>query len=231
MHRPKTLSVLVALVVFAAACGGSENDTASDDAGFVVQGEQNVDLASTTTTVASAGEEGAGGAGEGSGVPTFDETESTIPTGEEDDPDGEFFDSVGDFMSCLTSEGYGFLGIPSEDLDETAPVNDPGYIDALRGCAASSQIVDKMQAAEDTSDLTAEEIEESNRAFTQFVDCLKGLGWVIPPLTPDENGVLQTPYFEIARSWVPPDGTSILGDGTIDTNDFVECGFAQDALI
>lgn len=241
MHHPHAnrasgvrTTVLVVVAMLAASCGGDSGSTEADGAGFVVQGEQSVDLDTATTTTAAATEEGAGGAAEGgdgsSAAPSFDETESTIPTNEEEDADGEFFDAVGGFMQCLSTEGYGFIGIPSRDLDETAPVNDPGYIDALTGCAASTQIVDKMEAAEDTSSLSPEEIEESNRAFGVFVDCLKGLGWIIPPLTPDENGVLRTPYIEIARSWTPPDGTSILGDGTIETDDFVDCGFSQTEL-
>ena len=162
-------------------------------------------------------------------MPTFDETEDTIPTDEEEDPDSEFFEAVGDFMACLTTEGYGFIGIPNDD-DPTAPVNDPGYLEALGGCAASTQILSKMEAAEDTSNLTALEIEESNRLFGEFVDCLKGRGWTIPDPTPDENGVLQPPYIEIARDWIPPDGTSIIDDDSFNTDDFAECGLSPDTL-
>jgi hypothetical protein len=227
-HAAATVAVLG---FFAAACGGgSDTESAAAGPGFVLQGEQTIDIETPTTTTAAVFEATAPGAAESAGAPTFDETESTLPTNEEDDPDGEFFDSVGDFMSCLTTEGYSFLGIPSQDLEPTAPVNDPGYIDALTGCAASSQIVTKMRAAEDTSDMTAEEIETSNREFTIFVDCLKGRGWTIPDPTPDENGVLQPPYVEIAQTWTPPDGASILADGSVNTDDFTECGFTRDAL-
>ena len=121
------------------------------------------------------------------------------------------------------------MGIP-DGGDETSPVNDPGYGEALGGCAASTQIITKMDAAEDTSNLTAAEIEETNRAFTDFVDCLKGRGWDIPAPTPDQNGVLQPAYVEIAQTWVPPNGTSILADGSIETDDFAECGFTPDTL-
>lgn len=220
--------IVAALGVLAAACGGgSGDDGAAEPPDFVVQGERSVELETTVPAIPS--DQAQAGAGEAGGVPTFDETESTIPTGDEEDPDAEFFDAVGDFMACLSTEGYTFMGIP-DGGDETAPVNDPSYGEALGGCAASTQIVTKMTAAEDTSGLTAAEIEESNRAFTDFVDCLKGRGWDIPTPTPDENGVLQPAYVEIAQTWVPPDGTSIMTDGSIETDDFAECGFTPDAF-
>ena len=138
--------------------------------------------------------------------------------------DGEFFDSVGEFFQCLTTEGYGFLGLPN-DGDEADPVNDPGYGQALGSCAASTQIVNKMQASQDNSDLTAEEIEEQNRGFGAFVDCLTGRGWTIPPLTPDEDGVLQPSYIEMVQTWETPEGAAIVGDGGLQVDDFVGCGF------
>ena len=51
-----------------------------------------------------------------------------------------------------------------------------------------------------------------------------------PDPTPDENGVLQPPYVEIARDWRTPDGDPLLSDGSIQTDDFAECGLTQDAL-
>jgi len=222
--------LLAVLALLATACGGGDADASTDEGGLVFQGAQNVDVpATTTSTTAAPADDASAGAGEGGGVPTFDETQDTIPTDEEEDPDGEFFDAVGDFMACLSTEGFGFIGIPNGD-DATAPVNDPGYREALGSCAASTQILSKMEAAEDTSDLTAEEIEENNRAFGVFVDCLIGRGWTIPAPTPDENGVLQPPYIEIARDWTPPGGGSIIDDDSFNTDDFGECGFTQDAL-
>jgi hypothetical protein len=109
MHHPHAnrasgvrTTVLVVVAMLAASCGGDSGSTEADGAGFVVQGEQSVDLDTATTTTAAATEEGAGGAAEGgdgsSAAPSFDETESTIPTNEEEDADGEFFDAVGGFM-------------------------------------------------------------------------------------------------------------------------------------
>jgi hypothetical protein len=223
--KPRLVTISLVLTLFATACGsGSAADTVEGAAAgdFVLQGEESLEEAPPTTTTESA-DQGSAGAAEG-GTPDFDTTEDTIPQ-EEEDPDSEFFDAVGEFMACLGTEGYTFLGIPSAEGDPNDPVNDPGYRSALGDCAALTQIVSKMEAAEDTSDLTAEEIETQNRQFGIFVDCLIGRGWTIPTPTPDDNGVLQPRYIEIAQTWIPPDGTPLLSDGSINTDDFAECGF------
>lgn len=235
MHRLRRLAVLAAIFALAAtACGGGGDDDETTDVltDFVVQGDDAVDLSDSTTTTEAAPDAGASGAGEsnagesnaGDDDQGFDVTEDTIPDGEEETPEGEFFDAVGVFMSCLDSEGYTFIGIPNGG-DESEPVNDPGYGSALGDCAARSEIVSKMEAAEDSSRFSAEEIEERNRGFTVFVDCLIGRGWTIPPLTPDANGSLQPPYVELASSWIPPDGGSLL-DGELN-DDFGDCGISQ----
>jgi len=230
-RTPRLIAAFLTIALLAAACGGgSESETANQPAAndFVVQGDDVLDDAQLPPDETAPAEEPGAGASKSEGPsdpPQFDVTEETIPTDEEEDADGEFFDAVGVFTSCLTTEGYGFIGIPSEDLEETDPVNDPGYLDALSQCAASSQIISKMEAAEDTSSLTAEEIETQNREFVVFVDCLTGRGWTIPTPTPDEKGVLQPAYIELARTWVPPDGTGLLSNGEFNTDDFGECGF------
>lgn len=230
--RVSTAFVVAAL--FAAACGGGDSDTEAggqnlvDD--FVIQGDETLDPDATTTTT-EAPVEGGAGASEtddgDDGGPAFDETEDTIPDGEEQSPEGEFFDSVGVFMSCLETEGYGFIGIPNGG-DVSEPVNDPGYTSALGTCAAKSEIQATMAAAQDTSRFTAEEIEERNRGFVDFVDCLRGRGWIIPELTPDENGSLQPPYIDMARLWEGPDGSGLI-DGEVN-DDFAGCGATPDQI-
>ena len=220
--------ILIALFVFplfAAACGGSGDDTETGAPNFVVQGEQTLDDEITTTTEAPA-DFGATGASEAGGeAPAFDETSDTIPDGEEETPEGEFFDAVGVFMQCLNVSGFGFLGIPNDDPEN--PANDEGYRDALSDCAARSEIVSKMTAAEDTSRFSAEEIEERNRGFVEFTDCLKGRGWKTPSLSPDENGSIIPGYAEMAQAFEGPDGSGLI-DGQVN-DDFADCG-AGDAF-
>jgi hypothetical protein len=237
VHRtPRLIAALLPIALFAAACGGgSETGTANTPAAndFVIQGDDVLDDAQLPPEETGPDEEQSGGASESEGPadpPEFDVTEDTLPVGEEEDADSVFFEAVGEFTQCLTVEGYDFIGIPNEDLPATDPVNDPGYLDSLGQCAASSQIISKMAAAEDTSSLTAEEIETQNREFNVFVDCLTGRGWTIPTPTPDENGVLQPPYVELAQTWVPPDGTGLLDGGEFNTDDFGECGFNSNQL-
>jgi hypothetical protein len=216
----RTASVALVMTTAATACGGGSSSEAS--APIIVQDQPDIVIETTSTTIGVTPIDA-----EIPAVPQFDTTDDGIPD-EEEDPDGEFFDSVGDFFQCLTTEGYDFIGIPNGG-DEADPVNDPSYGQALGSCAASTQIIAKMQAADDTSDLTAEEIEEQNRNFTIFVDCLTGRGWTIPPLTPDENGVLQPPYVELAQTWQTPDGGSIVGDGELQADDLTGCGFNPSA--
>ncbi|MDW3218572.1 MAG: hypothetical protein R8F63_08140 [Acidimicrobiales bacterium] len=228
-------TALVAIALFATACGGGDSDAEAGGQGvlddFVIQGDESLDPDAITTTTEPPAE-GGGGASEtddsgDEGDQQFDETEDTIPDGEEETPEGEFFDSVGVFMSCLDSEGYGFIGIPNGG-DVSEPVNDPGYTSALSTCAAQSQIVSKMEAAQDTSRFSAEEIEERNRGFVAFVDCLRGRGWIIPELTPDENGSLQPPYIDMARLWEGPDGSGLI-DGEVN-DDFANCGATPEQI-
>ncbi len=215
---------MAALAVTTAACGGgSENADAAD--GEVITGklvDQNgieLDADAVTTTTGSATADAGGGAAEG-GDPGA--TEDTIPQ-EEQTADEVFFDSVGTFMSCMDVEVGGFIGLPDSFADaasgdQSQPVNQPAYLDALQSCAARSNIINTMQAAEDSSRFTPEEIEERNRNFIAFRDCLIGRGWSIPEPSPDENGLLFHSYMEAARDWAAPEGQSIL-----DTDDLGEC--------
>ena len=225
---PKLLATAFALALLASACGSADESVATEGsagAGFVVQGEEALPDGVTAPT-SEAPDESAGRAAEAATL-EFDVTESTLPQDDEEDPDSEFFAALGDFQACLGTDGYRFIGLPTEG-DPTEPVNDPGYVDALIECAALTQIVAKMEAAEDTSTLTAEEIESQNRDFTLFVDCMVGRGWTIPEPTPDQNGVLQPGYAELAETWIPPDGGSLLSDEDLNADDFLECGFDPD---
>ncbi|MEM7140020.1 MAG: hypothetical protein AAF548_03245 [Actinomycetota bacterium] len=224
-------ALIVPFVLVAAACGDGGDDAATEDpvSDFVVQEEDSIDLGDATTTTTEP-VDAAGGASESAGQPTFDETTDTIPDGEEEDADGEFFDAVGEFFQCLTAEGFGWLGLPNSDGDPSLPQNDPGYREALGTCAAQTQIVDAMNAAEDSSRFTAEEIEERNRGVAAFVDCLIGRGWTIPPLTPDENGYLLPEYFDLARTWLTPEGDTVLSQEGLSIDDFDDCNDGSIAL-
>ncbi|MEM7140019.1 MAG: hypothetical protein AAF548_03240 [Actinomycetota bacterium] len=218
----RALAAVVAVTVLAAACGGGGDDTeAGDEPGFVLQDEGSVDLDSATTTTEAADDTASAGASEGDGQPTFDETSDTIPTDEEEDAGvGNLFVALSSFTSCLEVEGYEFIGQPSQDREPTDPVNDPGYIEALSTCAATSNIAQAFQEFQTASDnLSPEEIEERNRQLVFWIDCMEGRGWIIGEPSVDAKG-LQQP-----TDLTPPDGESVLG-----SDDLQECaGVAGDA--
>ena len=67
------------------------------------------------------------------------------------------------------------------------------------------------------ADLSPEEIEEQNRSFLAFRECLVGRGWVIPEPVPNENGLLFGGVQE-TQQWEPPAGETL-----IDSDDIAEC--------
>ncbi|MEL0000013.1 MAG: hypothetical protein VW623_07875, partial [Acidimicrobiaceae bacterium] len=82
-------------------------------------------------------------------------------------------------------------------------------IDALVACAARSQIQERLAEADAaTADLTAEEVENQNRQFIAFRDCMVGRGWGIPEPVPNEQGLLFGGFASTA-SWVAPPGESL----------------------
>lgn len=221
----RTAAVVAALSLISAACGGGSESADAGDGDEVITGElvdqSGIELdadAVTTTTEANTADAGGGAAESGDAGAT----EDTIPQ-EEQTADEAFFDSVGTFMSCMDAEAGGFIGLPESFTDpgsgdQTKPVNQPAYLEALQSCAARSDIINTMQAAEDSSRFTPEEIEERNRNFIAFRECLIGRGWSIPEPSPDENGLLFHSYVEAAQQWQAPAGQSIL-----DSDDLGEC--------
>jgi hypothetical protein len=216
----RCLSALVTgFALVAAACGGGGGDTSGAvtlrSAGAIAVDAD--DVATTTSTEAVAA---AGGAGEADNVaaPGDDETADTTTTlpQEELEPGEALFEAVGAFQSCLDAEGYEFIGIPSQDeTDPEAPVNQQSYIDALVACAARSQIQERLAEADAAqADLTPEEIEDQNRQFIAFRDCMVGRGWGIPDPVPNEQGLLFG-GFGSTTSWVAPPGESLASSDDI----------------
>ncbi len=213
IQAARRMSTLIAgFALVATACGGGGDDTSGDvtlrSAGAIAVDAD--DVATTTTTEAVAA---AGGAGEAGDVVSVDgeatDTTTTLPQ-EELDPGEALFEAVGVFQSCLDAEGYEFIGIPfQEETDPEAPVNQQPYIDALVACAARSQIQERLAEADAArADLTAEEVENQNRQFIAFRDCMVGRGWSIPEPVPNEQGLLFGGFASTA-SWVGPPGESL----------------------
>lgn len=214
----RTAAVSLAMTVIAASCGGSSDP---EETGGVVIRDISVDTVDGSDITADEPTDGGAGADDSDGPDDSgaDEqvTTTTLPQTEQLSPQDELFEAVAVFQSCLAAEGTEFIGTPDPSLGADAPQNQQPYIDSLVLCAARSDIQNKVAASQAAqANLTPEEIEEQNRAFLVFRDCMIGRGWIIPDPVPNENGLL----FSLAgtQEWEAPDGESL-----IDSDDTAEC--------
>jgi hypothetical protein len=114
---------------------------------------------------------------------------STIPLAKQD-PTTALFSAIGVFQSCLTGMGQSFIGIPNGG-DPSSPVNNPAYIKALSTCAAKSNILQALKAAQSAQDnLTPAQVKAENKAYLRWRTCMISRGWKIPEPTPDQKGLL-----------------------------------------
>ena len=136
----------------------------------------------------------------------------TIPIEEDEvNPGIKLMDSLDGFNSCLSSEGWSFIGIPNQETGPEEPVNNPEYIQALILCNSRTGIGEAFQEFQSSrSDMDPDEIREQNEQTIRVGDCLSGKGWSVGELTPDENGLLNPTEFQSP-------------DGDIDTNDIRDC--------
>lgn len=238
--RARHCAVIVAAAILASACGAGDTETAGDvvlrtygdipiDADTVVAPTTTTAAAETSPTTEQPSATGADDEQVGAADATDTEpdevadvvettTSTTLPQQEQSAGEA-LFEAIAVFQSCLDAEGYEFIGIPfTDNTDPEAPVNQQPYIDALVNCAARSQVQERLAEADEAqADLTPEEIEEQNRGYVAFRDCMIGRGWTIPEPTPDENGLLF-PGFAATTQWQGPPGEDIA-----QTDDVGEC--------
>ena len=120
-------------------------------------------------------------------------------------------DSLDGFNSCLSSEGWSFIGIPNQEAGPEDPANNPEYIQALILCNSRTGIGEAFQEFQASrSEMDPEEIREQNEQTIRLGDCLRGKGWSVGELTPNEDGLLNPTEFQSP-------------DGDIDTNDIRDC--------
>lgn len=242
MHHPATspsprdrrcrlariVGVALGSVLIAASCGGGDDDTA--DAGGVVVRDISVDTVDgsdiepeTTAdgpTASSSSDDGDTASADAETDNESADTTTTLPQADETTPQQDLFAAIEVFQSCMTAEGIEFIGAPDASLGADAPQNQQPYIDSLILCATRSDIQNKIAAAQSAqADLSPEEVEEQNRTFLAFRDCMIGRGWTIPEPTPGDNGLLF--QFAQTQEWEGPPGESL-----IDSDDVAEC---QDA--
>ena len=103
--------------------------------------------------------------------------------------------------------------MPDVDAGAEAPQNQPDYINALVLCNGRTNIASVFQEfVTSRSNLGPDEIRQQNENFIALVDCLRGRGWQIAELTPDENGLLS-----------PEVGGFASADGDVDTGQIRDC--------
>lgn len=146
-------------------------------------------------------------------------SDDTVPLAK-DDPQTAFFKSIKVFQTCLDDNGTTFIGVPDAS-NPNSPANDPDYLKVLGTCASKSNIVQALQDVQKAQDeMTPAEIEEQNKGYISWRECMIGLGWGIPEPKPDAEGRLFSfggggsgpPNFK------PPPGEDIIG-----SDDYQEC--------
>ncbi|MFN8025984.1 MAG: hypothetical protein U0W40_06415 [Acidimicrobiia bacterium] len=102
------------------------------------------------------------------------------------------FTALSKFSACLNRDGVKFIGAPNQ-ADPSSPTNDPAYIKSLSKCAAESNILAALKAAQTAQDnLTPEQIKTQNKAYLKWRDCMTQRGWKVPAPKPDAKGRLFT---------------------------------------
>ena len=134
----------------------------------------------------------------------------TIPLAEEErvHPGVRLMSALDEFNACLAEEGHEWIGMPDAAAGPEAPANQPAYLQALQLCNSQTGISDALQGYQTSrSDLSPEEIRQENQNFIDLVDCLRGLGWSVGELRPDEDGLLNP-----GDEFVGPDGEIVSDD-------------------
>ena len=122
----------------------------------------------------------------------------TIPIEEEEvNPGIKLMDSLDGFNSCLSSEGWSFIGIPNQEAGPEDPSNNPQYIQALILCNSRTGVGEAFQEFQASrSEMDPDEIREQNEQTIRLGDCLRGKGWSVGELTPNEDGLLNPTEFQ-----------------------------------
>jgi hypothetical protein len=210
-ERPsgRAVAALAAVAVFAvllSACGGGDDpnprvlDAGQVDIklppGFKVV--HNTVVAPRATTAAVNASPSTLPAGAASGTPgtpgdvgtTPTTAKSSIPLDNKSDPTSDLLGAFAKFRGCLGDLGVKFIGAPDPN-NPNSPTNNPEYIKNLGTCAARSNIIQVLKAAQSSEEnLTPAEIKQRNKGYLKWRQCMVDRGWNIPKPTPDAKGRL-----------------------------------------
>ena len=222
------VGVAVVALALAAGCSGA-HATRTD---IIRAGQVDIQLppgwtvtrhgvsAPATAAPSPSGGGATGGPASGGPAQAAASTGSTIPLVKQD-PTTAFFQATSDFSSCLKGLGVKFVGAP-DPKNPNSPANDPNYLKSLTTCAAQSHIVQALkdfQAAQ--NNMTPAQIQQENKGYLAWRDCMIGRGWQIPQPKPDAQGRL----FSISASGGgnTPQLTPPAGQDALTSNDIREC--------
>ena len=171
-------------------------DSLQEETSTTMEVEQSATTTTTTSTTTT----------------TTQPTKVTIPIAEEEENAGvKLMDTLDDFNSCLSSEGYEFIGLPNQEGGPEDPANNPQYLQALVLCNSRTNIASTFQEFQESrNEMTPDEIREQNEQTIALGECLNRKGWNVGNLSPDENGLLNPSQFESP-------------DGSINTDDIRSC--------
>ena len=177
-------------------------DSLQEETSTTMDVEQDTTSTTTTTTTTSTT----------TTTTTTQPSKTTIPIAEEEENVGvKLMDTLDDFNSCLSSEGYEFIGLPNQEGGPEDPANNPDYLRALVLCNSRTNIASTFQEFQESrNEMTPDEIREQNEQTIALGECLNRKGWNVGNLSPDENGLLNPTQFESP-------------DGSIDTDDIRSC--------
>ena len=121
----------------------------------------------------------------------------TIPIAEEDGNEGvKLMDSLDSFNSCLSSEGWSFIGLPNASSGPEDPANNPEYLNALMLCNSRTNIATAFEEFQESrNNLTTDEIKEANEQTIRLGECLQKKGWSMGDLVPNADGLLNSTDF------------------------------------
>jgi hypothetical protein len=228
------VALAVALVAVALpACGGSDDsnprvlEAGQVDIklppGFKVVGNKVVapsrgSAAPTTIAAPTANASTPPGApGNAQSTPTT--AKSGVPLAKSGNATTDMMVAFGKFRDCLKDLGVKFIGAPDASNPQS-PTNDPDYLKSLSTCAARSNIVQALQAAQSEQDnLTPAEIKQRNKAYLKWRDCMVNRGWDIPKPTPDSKGRL----FAFSASGGGPQIKAPPGKDLFNSKDLEQC--------